>query len=83
MELQRKMSLDAYEYCSSNPIGKHGVWATFVLASQHSISKLLLLSRPNVSLEDLLFLSRFLLLLLLLLLLFLTLLLSDTFLEGG
>ena len=64
MELQRKMSLDAYEYCSSNPIGKHGVWATFVLASQHSISKLL--SRPNVSLEDLLFLSRFLLLLLLL-----------------
>ena len=60
MELQRKMSLDAYEYCSSNPIGKHGVWATFVLASQHSISKLLLL-----------------------LLFFLTLLLSDTFLEGG
>ena len=28
---------------SCNPTSKHGVWATFVLASQHSISKLLLL----------------------------------------
>ena len=26
---------------SCNPTSKHGVWATFVLASQHSISKLL------------------------------------------
>ena len=46
---------------SCNPTSKHGVWATFVLASQHSISKFLLLSRPNVVCGDLLFLPRFLL----------------------
>ena len=43
---------------SCNPTSKHGVWATFVLASQHSISKLLL-SLPNPCLGDLLFYPAF------------------------